>query len=68
MVGWCVRGLAHWPGLNCVLHGGRVPRQNVGLEPQDVAGLPVPRDIRGAGPVAGHEGGWGVVPGKGGAR
>ena len=50
------RRLAFGVGLNCVLHGGRVPPQSLRAQPQDVARIRVPRAVRGASPVAGHEG------------
>jgi len=48
------RRLASGIGLNSVLHGGSFPHQDFGCEPQDVAGLPVPRIVRRAGSVDGH--------------
>jgi hypothetical protein len=47
--------LADRLGLNCMPDGGRVPPPSLGAEPQDVAGIPVPRPVCSAGVVAGHE-------------
>jgi hypothetical protein len=62
VVDWRIRRLVHRSGLNCVPDGGRVPPQGVGPEPQDVAGLPVPRLVRRAGSVDGHESPGNVRP------
>ena len=58
VVDWRLCRLAHRSGLNCILDGGRVPPQGLGAEPQDVAGVYVPRPVRGVGPVVGHESHW----------
>jgi hypothetical protein len=55
VVDWRVLCLAHWSGLNCVHHGGRVPRQSVRLEPQVDTGVSTPRRFRRTGPVAGFQ-------------
>lgn len=60
VVGWCLCDLAHRPGLNRVLHGGRVPPQGLGAEPQDLAGLCLPRHLCRPGALDGHEGPWGL--------
>lgn len=56
MVDWRLRRLVHWVCLNCVHHGGRVPRKEVGFEPQIDSGVSTPRRFRRAGPVAGNSG------------
>ena len=60
MVDWCVRRLVHRIRLNCVSHGGRVPRKLLRPEPEDVAGIPVPRRVCRSCAVDGHKGPGGL--------